>query len=48
MEHEQFNDRTQADMLTGSVCKSIHSIVFTKAQNDKNVRKEEIFVVHNN
>lgn len=47
MEHEQFSDsRTQAGMFTGFFLQSIHSTVFTKAQNEKNIEKE-IFVAHN-
>lgn len=46
MEREQFSDsRTQADMFTGFFLRSIHSIVLTKAQNEKNIEKE-VLVAH--
>lgn len=46
MEHEQFSDsRTQAGMFTGFFPQSIHSIILTKAQNEKNIEKE-VLVAH--
>ena len=47
MEHELLNDKTGC-YVNRFFLQCIHSIILTKAQNEKNIEKEEIFVAYNN